>query len=134
MTPDAIRSALFAEVSALAAAGTLYVAWPNQAANPPADAIWLRPTLKTGLAIEGEIGVDGLGIRAGVLMVSIFAPIGSGTTDALAIAGTVESIFRRRIIGGVDCSEPYTMDIGDDSQGFYHISVTVPFQAWTGEQ
>lgn len=134
MTPDAIRSALAGHLannlpSGLTAAD---VAWPNRAFTPPAG-LWARFTCLPGVAEEREKGAAGVGLRAGVLIIGLFAPLGSGTSAVLGIAAAIESLYRRASVGGVMCGEPYTEEPGDDGQGRYLVKTTIPFQAWTGE-
>ena len=74
MKLEDIRSAIMATLSSNWGATTV-VDYPNQKFTAPADAAWIRPTIKFGDSFVGELGDDGLGMRTGVLMISIFLGI-----------------------------------------------------------
>ena len=130
MTPDSIRSAIAVHINA--SWSSTYIVFPNREYNP-SGAAWIRPVVKMGDTIEGEKGTDGLGLRSGVLMNSIFVPGNSGDKTALGYASTFELLFRRRNIGGIMFGEPNTREVGMDEFGYYHVMVAIPFYAWIGE-
>jgi hypothetical protein len=135
MTLEAIRAVLIAHLADNWREGESLktaVAWPNQPFEIPAGAAFIRPTVKPGQTFESERGEDALGLRTGSLVVGVFVPSGTGIAEACRLAGELETLYRRRTLSGVLTGEPSTTDVGDDGQGFYHLSVTVPFHAWTG--
>ena len=130
MTPDSIRSAVAVHINT--SWTSTYIVFPNREYNPTGVA-WIRPVVKMGETAEGEKGTDGIGLRSGVLMNSIFIPGNSGSKTALGYASTFELLFRRRNIGGIMFGEPNTREVGMDEFGYYHVMVTIPFYAWIGE-
>jgi len=130
MTPDAIRSAISVHINA--SWSSTHIVFANREYNPTGVA-WIRPIVRMGETVEGEKGTDGLGLRSGILMNSIFVPGNSGSKVALDYASTFELLFRRRNIGGIIFSEPNTREVGLDEFGYYHVIVTIPFYAWIGE-
>lgn len=133
MTPEAIRSAVMASICSTWGTKTV-IDIANQAFIAPSNAAWIRPRIKMGDSFVGEIGDDGLGLRVGVLMISIFVPPGTGLKTANGYAATLEALFRRADIGGVRFDEPATEDLGvDDNNGFYHLLVSCNLNTWVGE-
>ena len=130
MTPDSIRSAIAVHIN------TSWTSTPIEFPNRekiPTGVAWIRPVVRMGETLEGEKGVDGLGLRSGLLMNSTFTPANVGNKTALGYAGTFELLFRRRNIGGIMFGEPNTREVGNDPNGYYHVLTTVPFHAWVGE-
>lgn len=133
MTLEEIRSAIMATLSSNWKTTTV-VDYPNQPFTAPSNAAWIRPTIKFGNSFVGELGDDGVGLRTGILMLSIFVPPGTGIKTANGYAHNLETIFRRADLDGVRFDEPYTDYVGiDDQTGFYHLLTTCPFNTWIGE-
>ncbi len=130
MTPEEIRSDVMTHISA--SWTDTAIVFPNYE-YVPTGVSWIRPVVIMGETAEDEKGSDGVGLRSGVLMNSIFTVGNSGDRIGLQYATTFEALFRRRDIGEVMFGEPYTREIGIDPNGYYHIMVTVPFYAWVGE-
>lgn len=130
MTPEEIRSAVTTHINA--SWSDTHIVWPNRT-YAPSGVAWIKPRVLMGETAEEEKGTDGVGLRSGVVINGIFIPGDSGNRIGLQYAATFEALFRRREIGGIIFGEPYTREIGDDPNGYYHISVTVPFYAWVGE-
>lgn len=134
MTPDEIRSAIMATISSTWATKTL-IDYPNQTFMAPSALPWIRPRIKMGSSYVGELGdKQGIGVRTGVLMISIFVPPGTGTKTANQYANTLETLFRRADINCVRFDEPTTDYIGvDEANGFAHTLVSINFNTWIGE-
>lgn len=142
MTPLQVHTALR---NALAAAfPAMPTAWPNEAFEPAKDAVddsgnavpWMRPTFKPGLSFTGELGLEGVDKRVGAYLIQVFTPDNCGAGDCLDLAGQVETAFRRKSIGGVECDPaPYSGDAKEDAGGgpWFQCNVTVPWWAWIGE-
>ena len=97
--------------------------------------IWARPTTKLGKirTIERGEGPEPLGSRVGVFIVQIFLAPGISTVLGEDLCEEVERMFRLINIEGVNCEEPYTEEIGLDSdKSWYQFNVTVPYWAWVG--
>jgi hypothetical protein len=88
-----------------------------------------------GNSYVGELGDSGgIGVRTGVLMISIFVPPGTGIKTANGYANTLETLFRRADINCVRFDEPMTDYIGvDEENGFAHLMVSIDFNTWIGE-
>jgi len=98
MTPDEIRSAIMSSIAASWATAT-EICYPNQHFVAP-QASWIRPTIKMSETVVGELGDDGIGMRSGLLMISIFGLAGQGTKTLMGYASRLESLFRRRDVSG----------------------------------
>lgn len=133
MTPENIRSSMASYLSASWATCT-DISWPNIVFTPEEGSSWIRPIIKMGNTYEGELGETGVGVRNGVLMISVFTPLDSGTKTGYDLAGRLETAFRRRITSeGIMFGEPNTTEVGKDPNGFYHHLMSVGFQTFVGE-
>lgn len=130
LTVEEIRSATFATLSSNWATCTK-IDFPNTNFIIKSEP-FIRPIIKMGETIVGEIGENGVGIRIGILMVSIFGLAGTGTKTLLDYAERIENIFRRKEISGIVFNEPSTDIKGLDENGFYHILVSIDFTAFVG--
>lgn len=130
MTPESIRSVVAVHINA--SWTDTAIVYPNREYNP-IGVNWIRPVIRMGETAEDEKGEDGVGLRSGVLLNSIFILGNEGNRVGLQYASTFELLFRRRDIGGIMFGEPNTREIGVEDTGYYHIMVTVPFYAWVGE-
>ena len=133
MTPNEVRAALEGHLAT--AVSTVPVAQVGMAFTPPANAPWMRPAFLPGQAFEAEIGREGLSRRTGVYIVQVFTPKGVGSGAALVLAGQIETAFRRKDVGGVECGEAYAGDVVEDAANgpWLQCNVTVPWWAWIGE-
>ena len=129
-TPEVIRTTIMSHINA--SWTTTEIVFPNRSYKPKGDK-WIRPAIIMGDSYEGEKGTDGLGLRTGVLMISVMTPANTGNKTGLDYATTLESLFRRRTMTGVMFSDPNTREIGLDDSGYYHVMVSVPFHAWIGD-
>jgi hypothetical protein len=131
MTLEEIRSAIMATLSSNWATATP-ICYPNQPFIAPKSS-WIRPTIKMSDTIVGELGEDGIGMRIGLLMISIFGLAGTGTKELFDFASRLEAIFRRKEISGIVFNEPNTDIPGVDDNGYFHALVSVDFTTWVGE-
>ena len=129
---DDLRSKIFSALQASWGTATL-IAWPNQPFEPVKTSAWIRPVIRVANTQVGELGDDGIGLRDGLLLVSIFAPPGTGSKTALTLAERIESYFRRADIDDIWFDEITSDPQGNDPNGFYHVLVTAPFHSWVGE-
>ncbi len=106
------------------------VSWPNHPFVAPDDVSWIRPVIKVPITSVAELGTNGLGLRDGLLMISIFTPKESGSIAANILADRLEAIFRRVDVGEIWFDEPNSNPIGNDPNGYYHVLMTVDFHMW----
>jgi hypothetical protein len=131
MTPATISNVILAAIAASWATATP-IAWPNHSFTEPAGP-WIRPTIKMGDTLVGELGTDGIGMRTGLLMISIFDLANKGSQAALAYAGRLEGLFRRRERSGVNFDEPSSDPKGIDDNGYFQVIMSCGFTTWVGE-
>lgn len=135
MTLASATVAIFTTLSTSWATVT-QIAWPNIPFIPPQKGYWIRPIIKiptTNVAELGDANSGAVGLRDGLLMISIFGPQGSGTLQANKYADRLERIFRRADVDNLWFDEPSSNPVGDDPNGYYHILMSVDFHTWTGE-
>jgi hypothetical protein len=131
MTSATITSVIMAAIAN--SWGTITpICYPNRHFTAPQSA-WIRPIIKMGETIVGELGVDGIGMRQGLLMISVFGLLGGGYQTLLGYADTLEAMFRRKELSGIVFNEPNTDIPGADDDGYYHVLVSVDFTTWVGE-
>jgi hypothetical protein len=97
--------------------------------------IWARVHVQLGKTDTLELGVDEpLGTRGGFLIIQVFILPNTDVGTGERICSLLESGFRYKYFGGAHCEEPYTEEVGLDSDGaWYQFNVTVPFWAWVGK-
>jgi len=131
MTPSAIAAAVEAYFKTGMAAYP--IAWPNVTFTAP-NGSWVAYNMHLSNTEDGEIGDDGLTVRRGVLKIQVFTLPNIGTRTGLGIAGTVEGLFTRKNISGVEFENPYTTDNGiTPDKVWQQHTVTCPFWAWANE-
>ena len=131
MTPATMTSIILGAIAA-SWGTTTPICYPNRHFIAPQSA-WIRPIVKMGETIVGELGVGGIGMRQGLLMISIFGLLGEGYQILLGYAETFENMFRRRELSGIVFNEPSTDILGTDEDGYYHVLVSIDFTTWIGE-
>ena len=133
MTNESIRSSI-ATLFISSWATRTKISLSNYSFDPPKGAAWVRLSTIMGSTTEGEVGISGVSIRSGSFIVGVFVPVNSGVVTAFGHADAVETITRRAITSaGVIFGEPYTVDMGADNYGYYHLQVITPFQTFVGE-
>lgn len=132
MTLETIRQKIYNFIQASWGTATL-VAYPNREFIPPQNASWIRPVIKVPMTSVGEIGEDGVGLRDGLLMISVFTPANTGMKTGATFADRLEALFRRKEIDDIWFDEPNSNPVGIDDSGYYHILMTVDFHNWVGE-
>lgn len=134
-----LASATISIFSAIAASwGTATpIAWPNHPFDPKVNATsgyWIRPVIKVPITEIGELGHDGVGLRSGVLMVSLFAPPGAGSKTLNLLADKLEAFLRRRQLDDLWLDEPTSSPVGNDPNGYYHILMTCDWHCFIGDK
>lgn len=135
MTLASATTAIFTTLSASWATATP-IAYPNHPFVPPQRGYWIRPVIKvvtTNVAELGDVDSGAVGLRDGLLMVSLFCPQGDGTKTLNLLADRLERIFRRADVDNVWFDEPSSNPVGEDGNGYYHIMMTCDFHTWVGE-
>jgi hypothetical protein len=107
------------------------IAYETAPFTPPANAPWVRLTIRSGEAQQASIGDPGANAfrHAGAIMVQIFVPkAGSPVASrrAAALADHTTAIFRAATFDGIACRAPYASG-GTDDDPWYMVTVTVPF-------
>ena len=133
MTPLEVRDTIITRIAENYSASP--VAWPNRKFDPDKDAPaghWIRPNIIMNLSEIAELGESGLGFRHGVLKMQVFGPKGKESRTAWANAGSLEALFRRKVLSRIVFDEPNTTEIGADDE-FYQLAVDVGFTAFVNE-
>lgn len=131
MTLNDIREKIFSAISASWASTDIAI--PNYPFNPPKGSAWIRPTIKIPSTVVGELGENGVGLRDGLLMISVFVPPNTGTKLGSRYADKLETLFRRKDLDDLWFDEPTSSPVGDDPNGYYHILMICDFHCWVGE-
>ena len=111
------------------------VSWPNIEFAPAEDfdeasnEAWARVSVQGAGARQASLGA--VGSRrcrsAGLVYVQVFAPIGVGANQALAVADDVATALRGVTASSVRLKAPSINPIGRD-EGYYQVNVTTPFE------
>ncbi len=70
-------------------------AWDNKEAVPVIGELWLRPTLLPAETVQATLGESGQDMSQGVYQIDVFAPLGEGKNEALAMADKIADHFKR---------------------------------------
>lgn len=105
------------------------VAWPNIPFTPPSpQSEWCRFSIVEGESRQTTFGATTNNFRTpGTLFVQLFDKPGAGDADILQRADEVAGIFRNWCGTNVRCRVPTIRAIGDTSDGWYQVNVSVPF-------
>lgn len=72
------------------------IAWPNEEFTPPDAAPYVTFVLLTGEGLRKTLGLEGWWAEwAGIIQNSVFAPLGSGTSDLHRIAHAAAQIWQQ---------------------------------------
>ena len=109
---------------------SLSVEWENTSFTPPSNAIWARPVVREGESFQADFGTTSHRRRSpGVFFVSLFAPLGRGTKDVMALADIVADKFTNADLGdGVTFLTAWPQRVGRQDNEFL-VNVTCPFVA-----
>lgn len=91
MIPD-IAAALAVRLGAWADAESIAVAWENVPFTPPADAIYLAVHDMPATPRTLDLGLR-CRVYSGVYQINVVAPVGTGRSAAVALAGRVAELF-----------------------------------------
>lgn len=104
------------------------VQWENVPFDPPQEEAWVRLTILHAPSLIETQGSGGFNRIVGLIVVSIFVPLDSGTRRARQYADMVYELFNRKRIGGLYFSATTVRDIGPDPHGpWHHMAVSTPF-------
>lgn len=132
---DAIMGQFFLQMKA--ARPRVPIAWPNTRFDPATDFVaathqaWARITMLGG---EGRIASSGSpGTRrwrhVGLVVVQVFAPLGSGAAAALAVADDVATALQGVSVDGVTLQAASIRVIGTDAEGaWYQVNIETPYR------
>jgi len=111
------------------------IAWPNVEFTPKDDydeathEAWARITAQNAGSVQKTIGA--VGSRrwrvSGIVFVQIFAPLGNGANEGLAIADDVVTALRGITTSGVRLKASTVEAVGRDT-AFYQVNVNTPFE------
>lgn len=103
------------------------VEWPNREINKPSNAPWLRFAFNWPEEDRAEIGRTAY-TGAGLIMIQVFTPKGSGSKESLEICDTVSAIFRNQVVNNIVFDNVNFEEIGVDDFGWFQINLYIPFE------
>lgn len=128
-----ISAALDARLNAMA--GLPPVAWENTGYEPTTGTLFLRPTLLPADTAGATLSDTGTDEHIGVYQVDVFAPLGEGKAEAVAMADSIaeqfkpvtELTYNSRLVRCVAVSR----GVGSRDDSWYQIPVTVSYLSYT---
>jgi len=78
----------------------------------------------------GEVGLEGLSFRRGILKIQVFSNKNIDGRQAWVNAGSIEAIFRRAVNDCIVYGEPNTNEVGAGDR-YYQLVVDIPFEVLT---
>jgi len=114
---------------------TTEIEYPNQNFDDNLIEAWIRPVIIMGNSFIGELGSGGIGEGGGVLMISIFVKLGTGTKTGNDYGDSLTTLFRKTDeIEGIVFDEPFVHNVGkEEKKNLFHIMFTVDFHFFIGE-
>lgn len=112
------------------------IAFDNTVFTPRDGEPWVRLRIFEENVNRINIGSPGYHRLVGLLVVSIFVPVGTGTHTVRGYADTIASIFRDVQFNGITCREAVPRTVGEvtlagKETGWYQYDVSVRYQ-WDG--
>lgn len=108
------------------------IARENEQFTPPANAPYLRPTLKTAEPFQAELGPDGQNLHVGFYQISVYSPSGTGTASAGSLVASIISHFKRNTVlvhngQSIKITKAYASGMMQDT-GLAHIPITIEYR------
>lgn len=131
MTINTIRATIEQRIAAEMALAPPYpVHYGNTPFNPPNNSPWLDVAIRFG--DDAYATVSNFNRQNGVLVINIYAPIGTGAAIAFTIAERVKALFSRINTGGIifqaGNGPSQVMPAAPDA--YYQTQVIIPFEAY----
>tara|TARA_Y100000310_G_C20637482_1_gene791991 strand:- start:219 stop:1913 length:1695 start_codon:yes stop_codon:yes gene_type:complete len=99
------------------------VHYDNSTGEPPATGLWIRLSILDGTSTRASSGVYR---TSGVVDAAVFAPLGDGDQNALAIADRIVRAFLPATVSGVTFRLPYATSVGR-AGAWWQTNITCPF-------
>lgn len=129
MILDEVRAALSEHLDATWDATR--IAWPNEKPLKVKKEAWIRFSLAPyAWRVPFAEAPARRRVLEGDIVLQVFAPSGTGAGQAMALADEAARVFesfRDRNVFCYEAKEPVIL--GDDGDGWYQISVSIPFRA-----
>lgn len=103
------------------------VIYDNDPTKPPADQLWISFNIQLGTTEVVGAGVKSWARTVGIATAIIFAPLGRGDQQSLALCDDIAERFRSLIDSGVIYETPYLTSIGRRGQ-WYQTNVNIRFR------
>lgn len=95
------------------------------------DVIWMRVQLVIDSSENGTTGAanqsDPYIKHEGNYIISIFTKLNIGTKQSNDLVDDLTSLFENKTFSGVWTKNPSPRKLGDDSFGYYHVNLLIPF-------
>ncbi|WP_432372276.1 phage tail terminator-like protein [Pantoea allii] len=129
MTLTEIRNAIISRMTAQTAIASEDVSYPNGPTyDPSGKSIWARLTNIPGMAAANEIGAGPVVQRAGIAVIQIFVPAGSGSLLITQTADKLRELFEFQTDGRLDYFAVSAVDAGE-TDGWSQMNIHIPYRA-----
>ena len=131
MTINTIRATIEQRIATEMALAPPYpVHYGNAPFNPPNNSPWLDVALRFG--DDAYATVSDFNRQNGVLVVNIYAPIGTGAAIAFTIAERIKALFNRINTGGIifQAGNGPSQVLPASPEAYYQLQVIIPFEAY----
>ena len=105
---------------------SLKTKYPNRKFKQPVDEIWLKFSIVHAETIAESFGDVQDFEFSGRIVLSLFAPIDSGTKEINDQADLLVNLFINKTIGGVMTYSP-EIGLSEKSGNWYQVTLTIPF-------
>ena len=106
------------------------IAWPNANFTPDNNSEWVRFWVGTGDAYNASFGAVGKNIEraVGVVTISIFVPLNTGTARVNALVDKAKAAFRHYTVGTLRFSQPPAKRVIGSGDTHFQVNVVAPYE------
>ena len=103
------------------------VVYDNMKYTPVADTPYVRLSLENIESRQTSLGNSRLWRNNGLIFIDIFVPEHTGTKILRGYIDTAAAIFRGVTFSGIVCRAPYQPSPGQVLNGWYQMSIAIPY-------
>ncbi len=130
-----IRAAIEARVATEMAESPAYqVSYENVPFTPPNNSSWVKVQIRFGANNYATVigPSTGSNRQSGIVVISVFSPIGVGTGDNFTIAERLKDLFDRKTVSQIifDAAEGPTFAAQASPEAFFQTDLAITFNAF----
>lgn len=134
-TYNDIRQAVEARIATEMALAPAYpVSYENVPFTPPTNSTWIKAQIRFGANNYATLlgPTVGSNRQSGILVISVFSPVGVGTGESLVVSERLKDLFDRKIISQIifDAADGPTFSQPGEPASFLQAELAITFSAF----